>query len=193
MIYDEKKIERLRTMYPPGTVICLDHMDDPYPIESGSLGKVEYIDDAGNVHMKWRNGSSLALVPEVDDFHIVNPKTDQSVAASVKKKIGEFVSSELKLHDLLLETARNIAARAVSGEDSFDIDKLFEDTDFRNPIIHAISEMVGAMPEIMHSAVHDIGVPFQNMLKVVPNDVSEDESEIESEDIGESEGQNMSM
>ena len=193
MVYDEKKIERLRALYPPGTVICLDRMDDPYPVESGSLGKVEYIDDAGNVHMKWRNGSSLALVPEVDDFHIVNPKTDQSVAASVKKKIGEFVVSELKLHDLLLETARDIAARSVGGEGSFDIDKLFEDTDFRDPIIHAISEMVGAMPEIMHSAVHDIGVPFQNVLTVIPNDVSEDEIEEQVEEPDETEGQNMGM
>ncbi|MBQ4487146.1 MAG: DUF4314 domain-containing protein [Oscillospiraceae bacterium] len=191
MVYDEKKIERLRALYPPGTVICLDRMDDPYPVESGSLGKVEYIDDAGNIHMKWRNGSSLALVPETDDFHIVNPKYDQSVAATVRRKIGEFVSSELKLHELLLETARDIAARAVSGEDSFDIDKLFEDTDFRNPIIHAISEMVGAMPEIMHSAVHDIGVPFQNVLTVMPNDVSEDEEQVDEPD--ESEGQNMGM
>ena len=191
MVYDEKKIERLRALYPPGTVICLDRMDDPYPVESGSLGKVEYIDDAGNIHMKWRNGSSLALVPETDDFHIVNPKYDQSVAATVRRKIGEFVSSELKLHELLLETARDIAARAVSGEDSFDIDKLFEDTDFRNPIIHAISEMVEAMPEIMHSAVHDIGVPFQNVLTVMPNDVSEDEEQVDEPD--ESEGQNMGM
>ncbi|MBQ7071585.1 MAG: DUF4314 domain-containing protein [Ruminococcus sp.] len=193
MVYDEKKIERLRLLYPPGTVICLDNMEDPYPVPSGSTGKVEYVDDAGNIHMKWRNGSSLALVPETDDFHIVNPKNDQSVAALVRRKIGEFVSSELKLHELLLETARDIAARAVSGEGSFDIDKLFEDTDFRNPIIHAISEMVGAMPEIMHSAVHDIGVPFQNMLTVMPNDVSEDESEEQVDEPDESEGQNMGM
>ena len=193
MVYDEKKIGRLMALYPPGTVICLDRMDDPYPVESGSLGKVEYIDDAGNVHMKWRNGSSLALVPEVDDFHIVNPKTDQSVAASVKKKIGEFVDSELKLHDLLLETARDIAARAVSGEGSFDIDKLFEEHDFRKHIIHAISEMVGGMPGIQHSAVHDIGVPFQNMLKVLPDEVSEDETEEQIEEPDETEGQNMGM
>ena len=193
MVYDEKKIERLRLLYPPGTVICLDNMEDPYPVPSGSTGKVEYVDDAGNIHMKWRNGSSLALVPETDDFHIVNPKNDQSVAATVRRKIGEFVSSELKLHDLLLETARDIAARAVSGEDSFDIDKLFEDTDFRNPIIHAISEMVGAMPEIMHSAVHDIGVPFQNVLTVMPNDVSEDETEEQVDEPDETEGQDMGM
>ena len=193
MVYDEKKIERLRTLYPPGTVICLDNMEDPYPVPRGSTGKVEYVDDAGNIHMKWRNGSSLALVPETDDFHIVNPKNDQSVAATVRRKIGEFVSSELKLHDLLLETARDIAARAVSGEDSFDIDKLFEDTDFRNPIIHAISEMVEAMPEIMHSAVHDIGVPFQNVLTVMPNDVSEDETEEQVDEPDETEGQDMGM
>lgn len=184
----------IKEVYPVGTRICCDYMrDDPQPIEPGTLGTVCGVDDAGQIMMKWDNGRSLSLIFGVDSFHKVEPKKELSIEDKVKKKIGEFVGSELKLHDLLLETARDIAARAVSGESSFDIDKLFEDNDFRTPLIHAISEMVGAIPEIKHSAVHDIGVPFQNVLTVMPNDVSEDETEEQVDEPDESEGQNMGM
>lgn len=40
MMYDEKEVERLKELYPEGTRICLDQMnDDPFPVESGTLGK----------------------------------------------------------------------------------------------------------------------------------------------------------
>ena len=32
-------------------------------------GKVCYVDDAGQIHVNWENGSSLAVLPEVDSFH----------------------------------------------------------------------------------------------------------------------------
>lgn len=59
-----------KQMYPEGTRIKLDYMDDPYaPIPSGTIGTVTAVDDAGNIHMKWDNGRSLAICPEVDGFH----------------------------------------------------------------------------------------------------------------------------
>ena len=47
----------------------LDHMDDPYnPTPSGTTGTVEHVDDMGQIH--W-TGSSLALIPNEDRFHII--------------------------------------------------------------------------------------------------------------------------
>ena len=44
MYYDQKKIEWLKERYPEGTRICLDQMnDDPFPVESGTFGKVDHI------------------------------------------------------------------------------------------------------------------------------------------------------
>lgn len=69
---NERQIKALRERYPAGTRIRLNHMDDPYaPVPDGTIGEVQYIDDAGNVHMKWDNGRSLSLIPGEDDFTII--------------------------------------------------------------------------------------------------------------------------
>ena len=65
-------LAQLRKQYPVGTKIQLISMrDEKYPILSGTIGEVTHIDDMGSIHMKWQNGSSLALIPEVDSFKVV--------------------------------------------------------------------------------------------------------------------------
>ena len=72
MVYNEKKVKLLRQIYPKGTRICLDSMEnDPFPILSGSKGTVDFIDDAGNLIMKWDNGRSLSLIPGEDTLSIL--------------------------------------------------------------------------------------------------------------------------
>ena len=44
----QKQVEKIKEQYPVGTRIELIHMDDPYgPIEAGTQGTVESVDDAG--------------------------------------------------------------------------------------------------------------------------------------------------
>ena len=60
---------RIKAEYPVGTRIELIQMKDPYsPVPEGTKGTVTLVADAGHVHMKWDNGSSLALIPEEDLF-----------------------------------------------------------------------------------------------------------------------------
>ena len=47
-------LERLRKEYPSGTRVELIRLDDPYrKIPSGTIGTVEFVDDAGQLHTVW--------------------------------------------------------------------------------------------------------------------------------------------
>ena len=64
-----REAQKYKDMYPKGTRIELISMDDQYaPIEPGTKGTVEFVDDMGQIHMKWDNGRTLALVPGEDSF-----------------------------------------------------------------------------------------------------------------------------
>lgn len=65
----KRKAEYLKKAYPPGTRIVLNFIsDDPRPIESGTRGTVEAVDDIGTVHCEFDNGRSLGLIDGEDDF-----------------------------------------------------------------------------------------------------------------------------
>ena len=64
----QQELEQLRQQYPKGTRLKLIAMEDPQGVPEGTVGEVEFIDDAGQIHMKWENGSCLALIPGVDGF-----------------------------------------------------------------------------------------------------------------------------
>ena len=70
----------LRKQYPVGTRVRLDSMQDPYaPVEAGTTGKLDCIDDAGQFHMKWDNGRSLSLLPGTDSFEVISrPKAKET-------------------------------------------------------------------------------------------------------------------
>ena len=63
---DWKTVARLREQYPKGTVVILEHMDDPQAPPPGTLGTVLGVDDAGSLLMKWENGSGLSVVYGAD-------------------------------------------------------------------------------------------------------------------------------
>ena len=48
---------RYKEMYPPGTRVVLNHMEDPWsPVPAGTRGTVAAVDAIGQIHMKWDNG-----------------------------------------------------------------------------------------------------------------------------------------
>ena len=54
-----------------GKRIELISMPDPQPIEAGTIGTCNGIDGIGQLIMKWDNGRTLSLIPNVDDFKVV--------------------------------------------------------------------------------------------------------------------------
>ena len=74
---DRKMVKFMQEQYPPGTRIRLNSMNDPYaPIAPGTEGVVDLVDDAGQLHMKWDNGRTLAIIPGEDSFTVLPPKLE---------------------------------------------------------------------------------------------------------------------
>lgn len=66
-------IKSVKEQYREGLRIVCDYMpNDPRPIESGTKGTIMYVDDAGSIHVKWDNGRTLALLYDVDSFHLID-------------------------------------------------------------------------------------------------------------------------
>ena len=72
---DRKMVNFIKEQYPPGTRIRLNSMGDPYhPILPGTEGEVDFVDDKGQIFMKWDNGRTLPLIPGEDSFTVLPPK-----------------------------------------------------------------------------------------------------------------------
>lgn len=68
---NKKQLAMLRQKYPAGTMVQLISMDDEQAPPVGTIGEVQFVDDIGNVHVKWQNDSSLAVIPDVDTVVIL--------------------------------------------------------------------------------------------------------------------------
>ena len=70
---NDAELKVLRERYPAGTRIRLIRMaDDIAPVPPGTTGEVALVDDAGNIHMKWQGGRSLALIEGADEFEVIS-------------------------------------------------------------------------------------------------------------------------
>ena len=84
--------ERMKETYPPGTRIQLDHMEDPWaPVPPGTRGTVQFVDDIGQIGMKWDNGRTLSLVPGEDSFRKL---TDVELAEEQNKNNNNDMSGD---------------------------------------------------------------------------------------------------
>lgn len=60
--------EYLRKQYPIGTLVQLTADMKGECFQAGDIGKATSVDDAGQIHLAWQKGGSLALIPGVDSF-----------------------------------------------------------------------------------------------------------------------------
>ena len=125
----DKKIKQLKQVYKKGTRVKLYHMEDNlHPIPDGSIGVVEMVDDAGQIHCRWPGGRSLAVIPEVDSFELVDETFDLStfiLRGALTETGVRIVSVTLKKSFFTLSTDRTIIIPlAVDGRK---IEEIFPD------------------------------------------------------------------
>lgn len=87
---------QIKKKYPAGTRIQLEHMEGEPDMPDGLQGKVEFIDDQGQLHMKWNNGRSLAVAPLVDDFHILRTFTPTGAEKNDVQPMGISCEDEME-------------------------------------------------------------------------------------------------
>ena len=63
----------------------------------GLKGTVKHVDDIGQIHVRWENGSGLALNLDVDSFTAKPPSLDKQIAMH-RSEAGEYTSAAKKEH-----------------------------------------------------------------------------------------------
>ncbi len=76
MFVSREKVEELKGEYPQGTRVRLSNMKGESTVPPGTDGTVTHVDDAGQIHVVWENGSGLALNVEVDSFEKIDPNEE---------------------------------------------------------------------------------------------------------------------
>lgn len=90
--FERKRLlaEEYRKTHPPGTrLILLGTTENIQPIPIGTKGTVSHVDDMAQIHMKWDNGRSLAILPEEDMFRKLTEE-ELIIENQEKNKIGSF-------------------------------------------------------------------------------------------------------
>ena len=95
-IYDNwsRTAKENRENYPPGTRIELLCMTDPHhPVPSGTRGTVAHVDSAGQIHMRWDNGRTLALSSETDSFRKLTARELEAEQQTKKPALDDQIQN----------------------------------------------------------------------------------------------------
>lgn len=68
---NKQALAYIRGKYQQGTKIQLIEMKDEQAVPAGTIGEVMFVDDMGTIHVKWKTGSTLGLIPTVDSYRVL--------------------------------------------------------------------------------------------------------------------------
>jgi len=70
--HTQEEIRDIKAKFTKDLKVKLIKMYDLYSAPpTGTIGVVDYVDDMGQVHINWENGSTLPLAVEIDDFEVM--------------------------------------------------------------------------------------------------------------------------
>lgn len=93
-------VENIKEKYTEGTRIELNIMKGESQMPSGLKGTVTHVDDAGQVHIDWDNGSTLALNVVEDSFKIIDEETKIKVLFIEPHKYPRVINLNDTLEDM---------------------------------------------------------------------------------------------
>ena len=126
LVNPKMNVEKIREMYPEGTQIVLTEMAGESQMPYGLKGTVKFVDDAGQIHMSWENGSSLALNINEDTFEKAGERYETMMTAP-RQDMGDSISKAFRnvddiLNDLGVEaTEENRRAVRILGYNGIEI------------------------------------------------------------------------
>ena len=89
-MYNSKRmVEAVRRMYPAGTRVKLNSMKGEGRMSPGLEGSIQFIDDIGDIHIDWDNGSTLALIPGEDSFTVIGPDKQENTEVQAIKPLED--------------------------------------------------------------------------------------------------------
>lgn len=106
----QRDCEKIRAEYPKGTQIELVEIGGEERMQPGLKGVVDMVDDMGQIHVVWENGSSLALNTGEDTFRIVEQEWKP-----YEKKMAAFLD---RMYETLGNTDLVALNRSVNGSDT---------------------------------------------------------------------------
>ena len=103
------KAKKEKKEYKPGNTVILEEMVGEN-LPSGLKGTIRKIDDIGQIHINWENGSSLAIDPNIDKFEVLEkenkieeileqPKENIEDEKEVVKNSSSFLLSNFNLNN----------------------------------------------------------------------------------------------
>jgi hypothetical protein len=114
-----------------GKRIKMIYMDDPQPIEKGTMGTIIGVDGMGQYMVKWDNGRNLSVIPDEDEFEII--EKEYKAGGSVKKYgngggIGQYhVYGYLRSYDTDAEVKISEDVVAMNEDDAMNqVLKMYE-------------------------------------------------------------------
>lgn len=83
--------------------IKLIRMEDPYTkLKEGDMGTISGEDGLGHILVKWDNGSNLHLIPEIDEFEILEGRIAKFKLFQELKSESTYIETKLEeLTDLI--------------------------------------------------------------------------------------------
>ena len=94
-----EKVMELKETYIPGMRIEHFEMEGEPQMPNGLQGTVRFVDDIGQVHMRWDNGSTLALHVNEDSFKILDEDRIK-VLLIEPKQVPRVIQIGTELRDL---------------------------------------------------------------------------------------------